>query len=1198
MVGFSHVINNLKPSKNIKQEEPLPDPDFPEYSTPLVNSSIPDFDFIDEWLKETDSMDTQVSLKNDEAANGGNPIEVKTELLCSMEIPVVQETCKESIGIDSSIEIALEKVSLVGTSESSDILDMNSEAVVTSGSRDCLLEKNLMVSEGGGNPIEETDSMDTQVSLKNDEAANGGNPIEVKTELLGSMEIPVVQETCKESIGIDSSIEIALEKVSLVGTSESSDILDMNSKAVVTSGSRDCLLEKNLMVSEGGRNPIEETDSMDTQVSLKNDEAANGGNPIEVKTELLGSMEIPVVQETCKESIGIDSSIEIALEKVSLVGTSESSDILDMNSKAVVTSGSRDCLLEKNLMVSEGGGNPIEETDSMDTQVSLKNDEAANGGNPIEVKTELLGSMEIPVVQETCKESIGIDSSIEIALEKVSLVGTSESSDILDMNSEAVVTSGSRDCLLENNLMVSEGGGNPIEETDSMDTQVSLKNDEAANGGNPIEVKTELLGSMEIPVVQETCKESIGIDSSIEIALEKVSLVGTSESSDILDMNSEAVVTSGSRDCLLEKNLMVSEGGGNPIEETDSMDTQVSLKNDEAANGGNPIEVKTELLGSMEIPVVQETCKESIGIDSSIEIALEKVSLVGTSESADILDMNSEAVVTSGSRDCLLEKNLMVSEGGGNDVSLVDDPTKSDNNVDEEELIGESDGDEKGFSVKGPIKSKNEVQDLPPVPKVDLTLEPHHQTLPVGVVLTMMDAKVIVEGVEKHNPLNEGSILWITECRSVLGLVDEIFGPVKNPYYVVRYNSKEEVPAGISEGTLISFVVEFADHVLNDKNIYKKGYDASGENDEELTDEAEFSDDEKEAEYKRMQRMAKRGPSDDKKHGKRDFVEKKKFQQKPRNVNNNQTSFPPSSVPHHQIHGGSGSSPSPFGTGMTNDFRPPFGPSTAQVPQAHSGPAPQQHSLRPNMGPALQQHPMPSNMGPALQQHLMPSNMGAAQQQHPLPSNMGIAQQQHLRPSNMGVAQQQHPLPSNMVWPNGQPYQQNVGFANGFPMNAMPYVSYQQPQPFYQPQMFTGFSSGPPMPQHYNPSQRPILQPMPYGPSNIPPGMPPVMPVFMAQPGFNQGPIRMGFQGFPPRPHMNPGEQGVPPQGSPNEHHMNVGEQDTQSQVQGPSNDQINGVQPPSTQGNFSAQNRFNNRGAPRGRRPYRRGGGRGYQET
>ncbi|KAI3915792.1 hypothetical protein MKX01_013248 [Papaver californicum] len=675
------------------------------------------------------------------------------------------------------------------------------------------------------------------------------------------------------------------------------------------------------------------------------------------------------------------------------------------------------------------------------------------------------------------------------------------------------------------------------------------------------------------------------------------------------------------------------------LKEIDSNITEVSLNNNETANGGKPFEViteQTEILGSMEMPLVQETCKVSIGVDSSIEKALEKVSLVATSESSDIADVNSEAVVTSASGDCLHEKNLTVSEGGGggNDVSLGDDPTKSLNNDDEvdkesseivkdskdgddsresesededddddeddesedessdeeedeeeeetmgdveegeikdlEELIGESDGDEEGFSVKGPIKSKNEVQDLPPVPKVDVTLEPHHQTLPVGAVLTIMDAKVIVQGVEKHNPLNEGSILWITENRSVLGLVDEIFGPVKNPYYVVRYNSKEEVPAGISEGTLISFVVEFADHVLNDKNIYKKGYDASGENDEELTDEAEFSDDEKEAEYKRMQRMAKRGPSDDKKHGKRDFVDKKKFQQKPRNMNNNQTSFPPSSVPPHQIHGGSDSFPSPFGTGMAKDFRPPFGSSTSQVPQAHSGSAPQQHPLRPNVGPPSQQHPTPFNMGPA-------------PQQHPLPSNMG-------------VTQQQHPLPSNMVWPNGQPYQQNVSFSNGFPMNAMTYVPCLQPQPFYHPQMFTGFSSGPPMPQHFNPSQQPILGPIPvsYGPSNIPQGMPPAMPVFMGQPGFNQGPILTGFQGYPPRPHMNPGEQGVPSQGSLNETHINVGEQDARSQEQRPLNEQNNGVRSPAIQGSFSAQNRFNNRGAARGRRPYRRGGGRG----
>ena len=131
-------------------------------------------------------------------------------------------------------------------------------------------------------------------------------------------------------------------------------------------------------------------------------------------------------------------------------------------------------------------------------------------------------------------------------------------------------------------------------------------------------------------------------------------------------------------------------------------------------------------------------------------------------------------------------------------------------------------------------------------------------TLVLFMILQILGAKVIVEGSEKHNPLTEGSILWISESRSLLGLIDEIFGPVRNPYYVVRYNSDSEVPAGIGQGTSISFVQEFAHHILNDSNLYKKGYDASGENDEELS-ELEFSDDEKEAEYKRMLKTTKRG---------------------------------------------------------------------------------------------------------------------------------------------------------------------------------------------------------------------------------------------------------------------------------------------------------------------------------------------------
>lgn len=159
---------------------------------------------------------------------------------------------------------------------------------------------------------------------------------------------------------------------------------------------------------------------------------------------------------------------------------------------------------------------------------------------------------------------------------------------------------------------------------------------------------------------------------------------------------------------------------------------------------------------------------------------------------------------------------------------------------------------------KGPIKSKHEIEDLPPVPSLEVSLEPHHQTLPVGFVSSIIGNRVIVEGSEKHSPLSEGSVLWVTETRSHLGIVDEIFGPVKNPYYSVRYNSDKEVPPGIRIGIAISFVVDFANHILNEKSLYQKGYDASGMDDEEATDEVEFSDDEKEAEYRRSLRQNKR----------------------------------------------------------------------------------------------------------------------------------------------------------------------------------------------------------------------------------------------------------------------------------------------------------------------------------------------------
>ncbi|XP_058085004.1 H/ACA ribonucleoprotein complex non-core subunit NAF1-like isoform X2 [Magnolia sinica] len=390
-------------------------------------------------------------------------------------------------------------------------------------------------------------------------------------------------------------------------------------------------------------------------------------------------------------------------------------------------------------------------------------------------------------------------------------------------------------------------------------------------------------------------------------------------------------------------------------------------------------------------------------------------------------------------------------EGQADEVAEVEEGEIRD--FDREEIVVSSE-DEEGGVVKGPVKSKNEIEILPPVPPVDVVLQPHHQMLPVGVVLTMMGAKVIVEGLEKHNPLNEGSILWITATRLPLGLVDEIFGPVKNPYYVVRFNSEKEVPSGICEGTAISFVAEFADHVLNDKSLYQKGYDASGDNDEEISDEAEFSDDEKEAEYRRSLRVAKKGKD---RRENRESDGQKRAQFKGRFHKNVQPSSSPAPV--------AVGPPAPMGMGV------PFVPAQLQGPQI----------------------PGPFGCGSC------GCSFGSS-------GPICVPQISHVaQTTGLGALPQHLFMQSNAIWTNGMPaQQQHMGMLSGFQMNGVPHPQptdhqhhqhQHQHQHQQQQQMFTGGSNGMPFQQQFDPSQMPNL------------------PGFMAPSCFNQVPVGMGIQG-------------------------------------------------------------------------------------
>ncbi|TMX04418.1 hypothetical protein EJD97_008916 [Solanum chilense] len=410
------------------------------------------------------------------------------------------------------------------------------------------------------------------------------------------------------------------------------------------------------------------------------------------------------------------------------------------------------------------------------------------------------------------------------------------------------------------------------------------------------------------------------------------------------------------------------------------------------------------------------------------------------------------------------------------DESSSNDEAEEEANMEEGEIVASDvdemvgwDNDDEEPGVKGPIRSKNEVQVLPPVPEVTATLQPHHQMQPVGVVSSTIGAQVVVEGVEKHTPLCDGSILWITESRFPLGIVDEIFGPVKNPYYIVRYNSENEVPHGIHPGTLISFVPEFSSYILNDNSLYKKGYDASGENDEEASED-EFSDDEKEAEHRRMLKMKKRDVMNDQKPGNR--KDKRNLKNRPQNWKHDQ--------------------------GVATDVQHKNGkPSVDQSPRV----IPAAAAAAP-MDQGIHQSAPRQGHGQSIRPPSVP----------PFP---------HMQ-NSPGLAS-----PSTGVWPNGFPYQQpqNMGFPNTLPNMGMSWPQQGHPQQMFQMPLPNAL----PFEQQINPALPPNFM-FPGGLPNF--GAGPSFgpwPAF-GQNVFNQPGMPMGLPGqFTPAP-MNFGGQ-VPANG-------------------------------------------------------------------
>lgn len=168
----------------------------------------------------------------------------------------------------------------------------------------------------------------------------------------------------------------------------------------------------------------------------------------------------------------------------------------------------------------------------------------------------------------------------------------------------------------------------------------------------------------------------------------------------------------------------------------------------------------------------------------------------------------------------------------------------------------EVDRNEAGDAV---VQSRNEqperVIDAP-----DIEILPATAISNLGTVETISDRTVIIksEAITPDQVADEESLV-VFEDRRILGVIADTFGPVKQPFYCIRYHTVEQLEAtGVKESQRVYVVPELSHFVETIPLKLIKGSDASNLHDEEIADnEMEFSDDEKELEYKRRQKKIK-----------------------------------------------------------------------------------------------------------------------------------------------------------------------------------------------------------------------------------------------------------------------------------------------------------------------------------------------------
>lgn len=136
-----------------------------------------------------------------------------------------------------------------------------------------------------------------------------------------------------------------------------------------------------------------------------------------------------------------------------------------------------------------------------------------------------------------------------------------------------------------------------------------------------------------------------------------------------------------------------------------------------------------------------------------------------------------------------------------------------------------------------------------PLPLENIEIEQDDPVSMAGHVVNCLEGTIVVKAQPSTEVLDEGSLL-VNEGKQIVGVVEDIFGPVQMPMYILRDVSRlpnfhaQAISKSPSPGECVYSVDRLSKPVLEDA-LRVKGYDNDEDGDlATKVDETEFSDDE------------------------------------------------------------------------------------------------------------------------------------------------------------------------------------------------------------------------------------------------------------------------------------------------------------------------------------------------------------------